>query len=58
MTGVITNSAYNKHDDKILLLYKDGSIKEINAASDINLSALSKTVTKYFVCYPKELDIY
>lgn len=58
MTGVITNSAYNKHDENIFVLYKDGSVKEINDASDINLTALSKTVKKYFVCYPKELDIY
>nr|WP_320020968.1 HD domain-containing protein [uncultured Draconibacterium sp.] len=58
MTGVITNNAYNKHTENISVLYKDGTIKEINDASDINLSALSKTVKKYFVCYPKELDIY
>jgi HD superfamily phosphohydrolase len=58
MTGVITNSAYNKHDENIFVLNKDESIKEINDASDINLTALSKTVKKYFVCYPKELDIY
>lgn len=58
MTGAITNSAYNKLDENIFVLDKDGSVKEINDASDINLSALSKTVRKYFVCYPKELDIY
>ncbi len=58
MTGVITNSAYNKHDENIYVLNKDNTIKELNAASDINLSALSKAVRKYFVCYPKELDIY
>jgi len=58
ITGVITNSAYNKHDENIYVLNKDNSIKELNAASDINLSALSKAVRKYFVCYPKELDIY
>lgn len=57
-TGVITNSAYNKHNENIFFLQKDGSIKEINDASDINLTALTKPVTKYFVCYPKELDIY
>jgi uncharacterized protein len=56
MTGFITNSAYNRRDENIYVLYKDKSIKEINAASDINLSALSKAVRKYFVCYPKELD--
>jgi hypothetical protein len=26
-------------------------------ASDINLSAFTKTVRKFFACYPKELDI-
>ncbi|WP_297087002.1 HD domain-containing protein [uncultured Draconibacterium sp.] len=58
MTGLITNNAYNKNLENILVLYKDGTVKEINDASDINLSALGKTVKKYFVCYPKELDIY
>jgi uncharacterized protein len=56
MTGVISNSAYNRHDENIFVLNKDQTIKELNAASDINLSALSKAVRKYFVCYPKELD--
>ncbi len=58
MTGIITNSAYNKHDENIFVLNKDGGIKEINDASDINLTALGRTITKYFVCYPKELDFY
>lgn len=57
ITGVITNNAYNKHDENIYVLNKDGSIKEINEASDIDLMAFSKTVKKYFVCYPKELVI-
>jgi hypothetical protein len=26
-------------------------------ASDINLTALTKTVRKYYLCFPKELDI-
>jgi len=58
MTGDISNSAYNKHDENIFVLNKDQTIKELNEASDINLSALSKSVRKYFVCYPKELDNY
>uniref|UniRef100_UPI0032178604 HD domain-containing protein n=1 Tax=uncultured Draconibacterium sp. TaxID=1573823 RepID=UPI0032178604 len=57
-TGVITNNAYDKLNENIFVLDKDGSIKEINDASDINLTALTKTVKKYFVCYPKELDVY
>lgn len=58
MTGSITNSAYNKNDENIFVLDKHKGIRELNEASDINLSALAKMVTKYFVCYPKELDIY
>jgi len=58
MTGVIANNAYDKLHENIYVLNKDGSTKEINDASDINLTALTKTVKKYFVCYPKELDIY
>ena len=58
MTGEITNNAYDKHNEKILVLDKAGKIKDMQQASDINLNALTKTVRKYFVCYPKELDIY
>ncbi len=58
MTGEITNNAYDKHNEKILVLDKVGKIKDMQHASDINLNALTKTVRKYFVCYPKELDIY
>ncbi|WP_163709840.1 HD domain-containing protein [Mangrovibacterium lignilyticum] len=53
----ITNNAYLTDDNKINILQKNGEICEINEASDINLSGLSHTVRKYFVCYPKELDI-
>jgi len=58
ITGVVSNSAYNNRYENIYVLNKDQTIKELNEASDINLSALSKPVRKYFVCYPKELDIY
>lgn len=57
MTGEITNSAYNYHSENILILNKNGKTNDIRQASDINLSALSKTVRKYYLCYPKELDI-
>ena len=57
MTGEITNNAYNKHDEKILVLDKSGKTKDMQQASDINLSALTKTVRKYYLCFPKELDI-
>jgi uncharacterized protein len=56
MTGEIKNNAYDKHNEHILVLDKKGKTKDIQQASDINLSALSKTVRKYYLCYPKELD--
>ena len=54
----ISNSAYNKaSSDKINVLFKNNKISDIADASDINLSVFSETVRKYFICYPKELDI-
>ena len=57
ITGEITNNAYNQNTETIKILFKDGKVKDMGKASDINLSVLTKTVRKYFACYPKELDI-
>jgi hypothetical protein len=55
-TDKVENNAYNPQSVKINILFKDGSIKDITDASDqLNISVLSRTVTKYFLCYPKEL---
>lgn len=55
-TGDISNYAYRTEDEKIRILYNDGSLADIASASDmLNVSVLSKTVKKYFICYPKEL---
>lgn len=52
----VENKIYNPYGDKIKILYKDQRIKDISIASDqLDLDVLSKTVTKYFLCYPKEL---
>jgi len=50
--GKIYNNAYAKeNDNKINIISKDLKIKDIAEASDIsNVKALSKTVTKYFIC--------
>ena len=58
IADTISNSAYNKaSNDKINVLFKNNKISDIADASDINLSVFSDTVRKYFICYPKELDI-
>ena len=53
--GEITNSAYDAEVGTIRILYKNGKLKDIKEASDINLEGLTKTVRKHFVCYPGEI---
>jgi hypothetical protein len=56
-TDIISNNAYSKEDENIQILYSNGVLKDVAEASDmLNMSALSKTIKKYFLCYPKELD--
>jgi HD superfamily phosphohydrolase len=55
-TETITNNAYKVGDGNIGILMKDGTVKDIAAASDnSNLEALAKTVKKYILCYSKDL---
>ena len=54
--GKIKNQAYNKDAEPIKILKKDKTIEDVVEASDqLNLKALSKPVTKYFICFPKVL---
>ncbi|MES2747752.1 MAG: HD domain-containing protein [Bacteroidota bacterium] len=54
--GKLKNQAYSKSDEPILILKKDKTIEDVAEASDQSyLKALSKPVTKYFICYPKVL---
>jgi HD superfamily phosphohydrolase len=53
-TGKVSNNAYQCEKTQINILMKNGEIKDITEASDqFNIDALSKTVNKYFLCYPK-----
>ncbi len=52
--GQISNQAYQLKHQSINILHKSGKIEDIVKASDqLNLKALSKPVTKYYICYPK-----
>jgi HD superfamily phosphohydrolase len=52
--GSISNQAYQLKKESINILHKSGKIEDIVKASDqLNLKALSKPVTKYYICYPK-----
>ncbi|MDC6386202.1 HD domain-containing protein [Flagellimonas taeanensis] len=53
--GEISNKAYSVEQQAIYILKKSGRITDVLKESDqLSLKALSKTVTKYYSCYPKE----
>lgn len=55
--GKIKNQAYSKEAEPIRIFKKDSTIEDVVEASDqLNLKALSKPVTKYFICFPKLLE--
>jgi len=54
--GKLKNQAYNKESEPISMLKKDGTIENLVDSSDqLQVKALSKAVTKYFMCFPKVL---
>jgi HD superfamily phosphohydrolase len=56
ITDSVNNSAYNATNFKINILMGNGDLVDVATASDqLNLQSLSTTVTKYFICYPKDL---
>lgn len=56
--GSISNAAYMAHNQKIKLLKKSGKVVDIEETADLpNIKAMSKIVTKYYLCWPKELNL-
>lgn len=54
-TDMLVNNAYNTFKENINVLYKDGRVLDVSKAADnLNISALSAPVEKYFLCYPVE----
>ena len=55
-TGSIVNNAYDPSTDRIELLYKDGSLRDIAEASDnLGIQALSRPVEKFYLVWPRWL---
>lgn len=53
-SGEIANLAYKSENNNINILHKNGKISDVAKVSDqLNLKALSKTVVKHYICYPK-----
>ena len=58
VNGEVENSAYRTDNLKINILMNNGNVIDIAEAGDqLNVEVLSKTVKKYFICYPKDLII-
>ncbi len=54
--GHVDNLAYNPEQGGLKILYKNGKIKDILKASDhLSSKVLSKTVSKYYICFPKDI---
>ncbi len=49
----MVNNAYDPRKDEIKILFKNGALKDITEASDnLNISALTKPVKKYYLFAP------
>ena len=52
-TDHLTNNAYNEKRENINLLLKSGEVMDVSKAADnLNISALSTPVEKFYLCYP------
>lgn len=54
--GEVYNKAYDTEQQNILILRDNGRLTDVAKASDhLNLKALSKKVTKFYRCHPKDI---
>jgi len=57
VSDTLSNNTYQPLDEEISILDKSGKIQSIINASDMfNHEIMSKTVLKFYFCYPKQLD--
>lgn len=50
-TGVASNTTYNPVDERINILYKDGTVRDISTVDNALIQQnLSRTVKKYYIC--------
>jgi hypothetical protein len=55
-TGDVYNQTYAPGTPEVRIRLKNGTIKDITAVSDLfDKEALTERVTKYYLCYPKEI---
>ncbi len=57
-SSTIENNMYQQKADQIFIKSKDGTVKEIINESDmLNIRALSEPISKYHLCFPKEIEL-
>lgn len=57
-SGEISNAAYLPEKERINVLNKKGMIVDVASATDLpNIKAMSKIVTKHFLCWPKGISL-
>lgn len=56
--GQLTNNAYKVADQKIMILSKNGQVRDVVEAADLpNIKAMTKVVRKYYYCWPKDINL-
>jgi len=57
-TGQVQNNAYLSTDKKIMIVSKNGQVRDVVEAADLpNIKAMSKIVRKYYRCWPKSINL-
>ncbi|MCO6360291.1 HD domain-containing protein [Roseivirga pacifica] len=57
-SGQLTNNAYQSTDKEIMILSKDGKVRDVAKAADLpNIKAMTKVVRKYYHCWPKDISL-
>ncbi|MCQ2376104.1 MAG: HD domain-containing protein [Salinivirgaceae bacterium] len=57
-SGTISNKAYSQNHDQILVKEKEGNVIEIEKVADMmNIRALSTTISKFFISWPKNIEL-
>ena len=53
-SGEVSNNAYNHEKQVIKVLKKNGKVVDLTKETEaIGVGAISKTITKHYLCYPK-----
>ena len=56
--GEVSNAAYHDLNEPIRILTKSGQVEVLEQASDLpNFSAMTKIVKKYYLCWPKGVNL-